>query len=565
MKLIKTLTLSAGPQGSVVPLEFEAGTVTVFVGPNHSGKSILLKEIHEGLPRPTTVMGTRVLRALELNPFDEAMLDKIRAGLNEMATEVTEGAAPEPRIRLSGTKHLLLQTQFNALIEQIVSLPTLHQQFGHVGQNMANRLCLLLGGSARLSLMERIARGDLRTPQSSVLGVLFRDDRKRAEFQRIILAALGWHFAVDVTVEDKFGAVLSSHPVPPHLERSLKEEALEFFSKCEDIPKMSDGVKAFSGMMAAVIASEASVILVDEPEAFLHPALCTKLATELCRKARENGQQLLVATHSAAFLLGCIQAGIDLNIVRLTYRQGGATSRVLSQTELIPLMRQPLLRSIGALNGIFYEAVVVTESEADRAFYDEINHRCVTAQHEHGIPECLFLNAQNWQTAGRIVQPLRRLGVAAAAIVDIDVVSSGDNASFQNLLDAVGMPVGTRQSLGQLRGRFTSLPDPQKRTLKQTGSTSLGAAEREDLQNLLNQLGDYGVFVVPNRELESWLPALSRRSWTDKREWLLNTFEAMGEDAVASNYLRPQLDDVWGFIGCIRRWVHNPQRRGMQL
>jgi hypothetical protein len=36
-------------------------------------------------------------------------------------------------------------------------------------------------------------------------------------------------------------------------------------------------------------------------------------------------------------------------------------------------MRNPLLRSTGVLSGLFYEFVIVTEADADRAFYQEIN------------------------------------------------------------------------------------------------------------------------------------------------------------------------------------------------
>lgn len=38
-------------------------------------------------------------------------------------------------------------------------------------------------------------------------------------------------------------------------------------------------------------------------------------------------------------------------------------------------MQNPLLRSIGVFNALFYNAVVVTEADADRAFYQEINER----------------------------------------------------------------------------------------------------------------------------------------------------------------------------------------------
>src|SRR5437867_10328352 len=58
---------------------------------------------------------------------------------------------------------------------------------------------------------------------------------------------------------------------------------------------------------------------------------------ELCKRARKNGQQLFIATHNAPFLMGCVQAGVDLNIIRLTYRQGAATSRLLPTQQVVPL------------------------------------------------------------------------------------------------------------------------------------------------------------------------------------------------------------------------------------
>lgn len=566
MKLIKHLTLVAGPQGATEPLRIDVGTATVFVGPNHSGKSLLLQEISRQLPHTGKPSGQRILHELELNKFDEEFLGKIRTEIEQLATSYLPTHSTVEHVHLNGTRLDFPRETFNDLLSQLNTLPALRKTFDSVGDAVATRWGLLLSGAPRLDLLVDVDRGDLRQRPNSVLGVLFRDDKKRTEFQRIVHNALGIHLAVDPTHSTKFRAVVSEIQVPRSVERSLGDDALKFFAKTRPILEMSDGVRAFSGMIAAVVGSEAMAIMVDEPEAFLHPALCTKLAVELCRKARENERQLFVATHSAPFLLGCIQAGVDLHIVRLTYRQGVATSRLLNKAALVPLMRQPLLRSSGALNGIFYEAVVVTESEADRAFYDEINHRCVSSEHKHGVPDCLFLNAQNWQTVGKIVQPLRRLGVAAAAVVDFDVVSKADNAAFQILLDAVGMPSGTRTSVGQLRSKFSSMPSASRESLKKQGMGFLSGPDREDLQNLLAQLAEYGLFVVPNGELECWLLGLRRTtsiSGEDKRSWLIGTFEAMGEDASAEEYLQPGEGDVWAFLGGIRQWVHNPKRHGM--
>jgi hypothetical protein len=167
----------------------------------------------------------------------------------------------------------------------------------------------------------------------------------------------------------------------------------------------SDGVKAFTGIIAEVIAGDPRVLLIDEPEAFLHPALSYKLGFELSRATAGAGKRVFVSTHNPQFVMGCIQAGVPLNIVRLTYRQGVATARVLPSDDIVRLMRNPLLRSTGVLGALFYEFVVVTESDADRAFYQEINERLLRLGGTNGIPNCLFLNAQNKQTVHHIIVP----------------------------------------------------------------------------------------------------------------------------------------------------------------
>ena len=114
-------------------------------------------------------------------------------------------------------------------------------------------------------------------------------------------------------------------------------------------------------------------------------------------------------------------------------------------------MRNPLLRSIGVLNALFYNAVIVTEADADRAFYQEINERLLLAKDPRGIDGCLFLNAQNKQTVWDIVRPLRELGIPAAGIVDIDVLKDG-GAVWAKPMSGAFVPALSHASLGTERG-----------------------------------------------------------------------------------------------------------------
>lgn len=134
------------------------------------------------------------------------------------------------------------------------------------------------------------------------------------------------------------------------------------------LENVSDGVKAFTGILLQVSAGDPRIIIVDEPEAFLHPSLASKLANELAKGAATEGKHIFVATHNAQFVMGAILSGARVNIVRLTYTGNTGTARLLSSTELTKLMQDPLLRSVGLLSALFYDFVVVGEADADRAF-----------------------------------------------------------------------------------------------------------------------------------------------------------------------------------------------------
>jgi len=71
----------------------------------------------------------------------------------------------------------------------------------------------------------------------------------------------------------------------------------------------------------------------------------------------------------------------------------------------------------------------------------------------------------------------------------------------------------------------------------------------------------YGIFVVPGGELESWMKDLGASGHGPA--WLIDMFEKMGEDPADPAYVRPTPDDVWGFVGEARKWLVDPNRRGI--
>lgn len=554
--MISTFKLKFGRAPGVTAETVQATAVTVFVGPNNSGKSKVLSEIAQycsiGQKQSTQV----ILEEAEFSGLAEnqalAAIDHIRQppNLNEalQVDHIIVGGR-------NGRIQVQLEQIKNAVINPASNVPGFCQWF-------LKFATLILDGKSRINLVQQQPAGDLQAAPQSSFQLLFRDDNKRNEVRRIVRDAFGMYFVIDPTNLGQLRIRLSKNaPETDVQERGIHDAAVQFHKKAQLIDEASDGVKAFTGIVTEVMAGDPKVILIDEPEAFLHPSLAALLGNEVSRAALSANKRVFVSTHSPTFVMGCIQSGAPVNIIRLTYRDSVATARLLRSDDILTLMRNPLLRSTGVLSGLFYEFVVVTESDADRAFYQEINERLLRYKPEWGIPNCLFINAQNKQTIRTIIKPLRELGIPAAGIVDVDVLKDG-GATWAQLLASGFVPEISRTPLGQIRSALKTAMDATGRDMKRDGGISiLGKEDKEAAENLFSQLAEYGIFVVPGGELESWL--LTLQASGHGPSWLIEVFEKMGEDPEAAGYLTPSTDDVWAFMGNVKTWLVSASRKGI--
>jgi hypothetical protein len=415
-----------------------------------------------------------------------------------------------------------------------------------------------LDGKTRLSLIEPQETGDLLAPPISHLGALFRNDVRRLQLRSLTAEAFGLHLVIDPTPITHLRVRMSQRPPSSNAEeQALDNAAREFHRAAADIDSLSDGVKAFSGLLAAVLSGEYGIVLIDEPEAFLHPPLARLLGKRLTEIAATVGSTIVTATHSAEFLMGCVRAGTNVNILRLTHSRGVATARSLPPGDLETMMRDPLLRSTGVLNALFHEGAVVAEADSDRVIYQEINERLLSAG--EGIKNSLFLNAQNKQTVARIVQPLRQMGVAAAAVIDLDILKEA--APLKELLKACSVPQEVIDSWGSLRGNLCRKFESVGKDPKRCGVEGLDKPSQQSLTDFISWLKTYGIFVVPVGELENWLGTLSVTGKAP--QWVVKVFEKMGSDPLAADYLKPTEGDVWDFLRDIAFWINDPLRQGI--
>ncbi len=111
--------------------------------------------------------------------------------------------------------------------------------------------------------------------------------------------------------------------------------------------------------------------------------------------------------------MGCIERVPETSVVRLGYEGDVATARELKAEQLTERAFKPLLRSTNVLRALFHRGAVVTEGEADRVFYDEMNHRL-----DHvgrGVADALILNGLGKDSIDQLVLPLRQTGIPVDA------------------------------------------------------------------------------------------------------------------------------------------------------
>lgn len=545
--MIDIIELSCGRTSTSTALSLEGlSGITIFVGPNNSGKSVLLDAIYKNLTSNGSSRSSS-LKNIRVTNFDESMISNRIEFKDKNSSDM---------VTIENTTQI--KSGWISQFRKDISWQ------GSIGRQFRKSQCIWMNGTKRLTMLPSEERASLTEPREA-LAKLLSDDLRRSEFQETVFNGIGYYPFVDrVSQIGTLKLAFSKKRPEKNIERGVDGELVKFVNESLDRESVSDGFNAYVGMIGTIFASDYKCILIDEPEAFLHPALARTLGKQLAQNSHDR--HILAASHSADFVMGAIESGAPVQIVRLQFQNDVPTACLLDQNELIQFMNDPLLRSANVLSGLFSKSVVVGESDTDRAFYQEINTRLVTAKDSRGIENAVFLNAQNKQTVPKIVRLLRKMGVPTVGIVDLDVLAEG-GANWAHQTSASCIPEALQQTLGTSRQSiFSALKavstDNDKKEYKWCGGINLldkGNKEAADI--LLSTLKAYGLLVVPIGEVEAWLAELNiARS---KSTWLRKVFETLGSRPTDEGYVSPSEGDVWDFIGEANEWLQNSDRKGM--
>lgn len=537
---VQNISFAAGATPEAQPLALKPGRITLFIGPNNGGKSQALRDIASKF---TGHFSGVVLSDVSVAPFLDDDLD---SKIEWLSRPKNPGEDPNPEVVPLGRRGNYQLINKTALRQFSDSQANYHMY----AQWFLRHLIINLGGENRLQLASATSSTPIREPATSTISLLLRNDPLRKSLSEIVFESFGQYLVIDPTAMSSVQYSLSSEmPDNPDVERSFTEAAAKFFDKAQPLGNASDGTKAFVGIMSEVMAGDHEVLLIDEPEAFLHPSLAYSLGKEISRHLGSS-KQLFAATHSPHFMMGCVDSGVDVDIIRLTHSPSVSSARSLPRDDLKTITTDPLLKSIGVTSALFYQEAIVCEADADRAFYAEIASRL---NDKRGFRHAAFLNGYGKHTMPRIVEALRSLGIPTVGIMDLDWIKE-DGAVVENYMSGFGVPEGMKEAFRSARRAVrSSLERADERYKRNGGLAVLSGDEKRAAENFVAMAKQYGIFTVEGGELEHWLAELSVSR--TKTRWLQEIFFALGSDPTLADYVPAGEGDVWGFLGEIGLWL----------
>ncbi len=180
-----------------------------------------------------------------------------------------------------------------------------------------------------------------------------------------------------------------------------------------------DGIKSFITNYLALHMDDKNILLLDEPESFLHPPLAKQLGEIIARSTNEN-KQIFVSTHSVDLLKGILNVNKDINIIRITRDGNNNQFNLLQKDKICEIIASPLLSSSNILKGLFCEKVYICESEADEEFFQSLHDKINLSD------SSFFTHGRNKQELKKISDVYNELSIPNYRIYDFDILKDKD-------------------------------------------------------------------------------------------------------------------------------------------
>lgn len=383
----------------------------------------------------------------------------------------------------------------------------------------------------------------LRQSPSKPLQALLRHDSIERKLSELFETAFGERLCLDRGLGSQIALVVGTDVTPKEGEDRVSESFLARLSKMPTVDEQGDGMRSFVGILLHLLSSNKSVTLIDEPEAFLHPTQARILGEMI---AQQNKKQLLISTHSEDLLKGIIDNGGDrVKIIRIT-RDGDINPIArLENAQIQTIWNDPILKFSNLLRGLFHKKVIICEADTDCRFYQAIMN--IVVDNLGAVrPDVMFTYSGGKERLKVMAAALVPLKVPISIVADIDILDDLDK--FKALTDSINIPWCDLEKDGRVVFEYVQSQRPQLETadvkheiskllspvtdtflpkqvnegirrilkhssawgkVKDVGKRFFKGDSYNAYQRLDQKCREYGLFIVPVGQLESFYPAYS--------------------------------------------------------
>ncbi len=511
---------------SGVDITPEQNALVVFVGPNNGGKSTALKDLAARLAVWNQQGDHRVIRYSTLASSVSPVV---------MARDLYARSKPTQNGRRIAVHDRAYDFNESMLAE-------IEARGTPVPEHLLGAFARLLHGEDRLTVSNQVQSHSVATESAShPLQRLYEQDHLEAEISAHVRRAFGKGIVVNRSAGSQILLHYGEAPKRENGEEQFHQTYQNKLMKLPFVSRQGDGLRAFVSVVLSAYCASHSIILVDEPEAFLHPPQALELGRVLSR-TRPDATQVFVATHSSDVLRGIIDnATRPITIVRLE-RDGSANqAQILSASDVRGLSGDSLLRHSQLLDGLFHDRVILCEADSDCRFYNVLwegvrqNEKSETRH-----PDILFAPLFGKDRAASASKLLTQAKIRSSVVLDFDALNNLDN--LKRLVVVRGGDWTAVESLAKvidtsarsLKGMAANWPERQKEIvaaievekefprgsrldrirdlLSQSSSWDLVKKKGKDVlpagdvqakaKQLLEALSTIGIHIVPVGELE---------------------------------------------------------------
>lgn len=393
---------------SGLELTLDRDDIVVFVGPNNVGKSQALQDIDSLCERP-----------FSYDPYYPIVVDDI-----EISYENLDNALEES-LQYGWARRTPDGIKFQGNYYTNEDVISRHSSNGFGEFKQAYVFKSIPGDNSGLTGMNHYGDNNEYVSYDPVHFIADSKelrDRASDAFCRVYGKDLLAH---RMNIESMFFCIGDEATLDEKTEGKVGNDSLDAYKEYMDnLPRLndqSDGVRGFASIVINLALDHKKIFLLDEPETFIHPPQVQILGSTICEFS-EN-RQVFIATHSQDIIKGLLDSNPKrVRIIRII-REGDSTNgfNVLNNENILGLWKDPFLKYSDILNSMFYENVIVCESDADCKIYGVLLN---DIKLEMGLySQALFLPAYGKQRIFKVVKALKMLGINVISICISDCYS----------------------------------------------------------------------------------------------------------------------------------------------